>query len=388
MTLDVYKKKDPYSYDSVKKAQAEKEKYNTYNQSESVVNAYNTRTEANSNLQNHLNSWDEEVMSKDYLEKYNALQNRPDFSYDVNGDALYQQYKDQYINQGRLAMMDTMGQAAAMTGGYGNSYAASVGNQAYQGYLQKLNEVVPDLYNMAYNMYMNEGEDLKYAYETAKNIYDTNYGHWADKTGILQSEASRADSNYYNEANLDWTMFNDKKTSAIDEFNTALDRAINQENTNYSDYLARLEATNADKTKELAAMYAGWINPDEDVDVDPETNEITAIKGYKLAGSAGSTGSAGIVDDATITGFNGKSGDNFTIKRGDKKYNLENEGEVDDDDLIKQLDKSGAKEMQIVTYNGNAYVRYSGKYYKLGNQETWFGLGNNGNYSNLLKAIL
>jgi hypothetical protein len=32
------------------------------------------------------------------------IQNRPAFSYDVNSDALYQQYKDQYIRQGKLAM--------------------------------------------------------------------------------------------------------------------------------------------------------------------------------------------------------------------------------------------------------------------------------------------
>ena len=43
--------------------------------------------------------------------------NREKFSYDLNGDALYQRYKDQYTTQGKLAMMDTMGQAAAMTGG-------------------------------------------------------------------------------------------------------------------------------------------------------------------------------------------------------------------------------------------------------------------------------
>ena len=71
----------------------------------------------------------------------NRIFNREDFSYDLNGDMLYQQYKDQYTTQGKLAMMDTMGQAAAMTGGYGNSYAQTAGQQAYQGYLQQLNNM-------------------------------------------------------------------------------------------------------------------------------------------------------------------------------------------------------------------------------------------------------
>lgn len=67
-------------------------------------------------------------------ELFEKLQNQEKFSYDLNGDALYQQYKDQYTTQGKLAMMDTMGQAAALTGGYGNSYAQGVGQQAYHCY--------------------------------------------------------------------------------------------------------------------------------------------------------------------------------------------------------------------------------------------------------------
>ena len=52
---------------------------------------------------------------------YGQLQSRPGFQYDVNADALYQQVAQNYLQQGKTAMMDTMGQAAALTGGYGNS---------------------------------------------------------------------------------------------------------------------------------------------------------------------------------------------------------------------------------------------------------------------------
>ena len=82
-----------------------------------------------------------------------SIENYGDFSYDVNSDALYQQYADQYMRQGKLAMQDAMGQAAALTGGYGNSYAATVGNQAYQSYLQQLNDKVPELYQLALDRY-------------------------------------------------------------------------------------------------------------------------------------------------------------------------------------------------------------------------------------------
>lgn len=90
----------------------------------------------------------------------NEYLNRGPFQFDVNGDAMYQQLKDQYIQQGNMAMMDTMGQAAAMTGGYGNSYAQNVGQQAYHQQLNQLNNVVPELYAMAQDRYDQEGQDI------------------------------------------------------------------------------------------------------------------------------------------------------------------------------------------------------------------------------------
>ncbi len=85
---------------------------------------------------------------------------RKDFSYDVNGDALYQQYKDRYVQGGKMAMMDTMGQAATLTGGYGNSYAQGVGQQAYQGYLRGLNDKIPELYQLALDSYDRKTDSL------------------------------------------------------------------------------------------------------------------------------------------------------------------------------------------------------------------------------------
>ena len=42
------------------------------------------------------------------------------------------------MKNGRLAMMDSMGRAAALTGGYGSSYAQSAGQQAYQKQMDSL----------------------------------------------------------------------------------------------------------------------------------------------------------------------------------------------------------------------------------------------------------
>lgn len=88
------------------------------------------------------------------------IANREKFTFDVNGEALMKQYNDQYKRQGQMAMMDTMGQAQAMTGGFGNSYAQSVGQQTYQNYMQGANDKIPELYQLALSKYQAEGSDL------------------------------------------------------------------------------------------------------------------------------------------------------------------------------------------------------------------------------------
>ncbi len=89
------------------------------------------------------------------------IQNRGGFSYDFNADPLYQAYKDQYTHNGRVAMLDETAAAAAATGGYGSSYAASAGNQAYQGYLNDLNGKLPEVYEAALARYKTEGSAMQ-----------------------------------------------------------------------------------------------------------------------------------------------------------------------------------------------------------------------------------
>ena len=111
----------------------------------------------------------------------NKIINREKFSYDVNGDALYKQYKDRYTQQGKQAMMDTMGQAQAMTGGYGNSYAQTVGQQTYQGYLQGLNDQVPQLYQIALDKYTREGADMRDNMNMMMQQDNIDYGRYRDQ---------------------------------------------------------------------------------------------------------------------------------------------------------------------------------------------------------------
>ena len=114
-------------------------------------------------------------------ETANKILNREKFSYDLNGDALYKQYKDRYTQQGRQAMMDTMGQAAALTGGYGNSYAQSVGQQTYQGYMQGLNDKIPSLYQIALDKYTTEGNQMRDNMNLMQQQDEIGYGRYRDQ---------------------------------------------------------------------------------------------------------------------------------------------------------------------------------------------------------------
>ena len=150
------------------------------------------------------------------------IQNREDFSYDVNRDALYQQYRDQYMQGGKMAMQDTMGQAAAMTGGYGNSYAATAGNQAYQAYLGKLNDVVPELYQMALDRYTREGDELMEQYALLGDQESQDYSRYMDEYNKYLTERDYLQGRYDAERDYDYGRYSDDKSYAYDEYQSQI----------------------------------------------------------------------------------------------------------------------------------------------------------------------
>lgn len=124
---------------------------------------------------------------------YNRIANRGEFAYDVGNDPLYSQYRDKYVKQGQTAMKDAMGQAAALTGGYGSTYSQQVGQQVYNAYLDKLNDVIPELYNAAYGRYQDEGNELYKRYSMLGDLANDEYGKWRDSV----SDARYADETAY-----------------------------------------------------------------------------------------------------------------------------------------------------------------------------------------------
>ncbi len=204
----------------------------------------------------------------------NRIQNREKFSYDLNGDALYQQYKDQYMTQGQMAMMDTMGQASALTGGYGSSYAQGVGQQAYQGYLQGLNDKVPELYQLALNQYNREGEELYNQYGLIADRENTDYGRYRDTVSDYNTERGYLTDQYNNERNFDYGQHIDDRNYAYqvardavadDQWNQSFDYqkdrdavADQQWQASFDEEARQFDTTTALTREEMAIQQKQW----------------------------------------------------------------------------------------------------------------------------------
>lgn len=147
-----------------------------------------------------------------YKSLMDSILNREKFSYDMNADALYQQYKNQYTALGKLAMQDTIGQASALTGGYGNSYATSAGSQAYQNYLNQLNERVPELMQLALSTYNAEGDRLYNNMSLMQSDRKTEYGEWADKYNRLLGDRTYYGDNYNTVRSQDYAAWADNRS--------------------------------------------------------------------------------------------------------------------------------------------------------------------------------
>lgn len=194
--------------------------------------------------------------------------NREQFSYDYNEDALYKQYAEQYARGGKLAMQDTMGQAAAMTGGYGSSYASTAGNQAYQEYMSQLNSVIPELYGMALDRYQMEGQEMYNQYGLLNDQESQDYSRYMDDYNKWLAErdyaAGRYDSErnfdygkYVDDRNFDYGVYADDKQYAYNEYQSTIETAKWQETQEYKEWLDKLgiaydEHMNAYELEQLA----------------------------------------------------------------------------------------------------------------------------------------
>ena len=150
------------------------------------------------------------------------LTDRAPFTYSIDKDALFRQYRDRYQSLGRRAMEDTMGRAQAMTGGYGKSWAQTVGQQRYQDHLGELGQIAPKLYEQALERYKQEGRDLQARYDAAKAQEQEEYGRHKDALdayrkdlSYLQTQADKAYDRGYQQYLEEYRQAGDRYTRLV-----------------------------------------------------------------------------------------------------------------------------------------------------------------------------
>lgn len=282
-------------------------KYDEYKESDTVKNAGNA---LNDHLKNEPGEYKSQWTAQlDALMK--QIMGREKFSYNMNEDPIYQQHREKYIQQGKLAMGDTMGQAAAMTGGYGNSWAQSVGQQAYQQSLDNLNDIVPELYAMALDKYTREGQDLLNQYGLVMDREDQDYGRYRDEVGdwhterdylrgVYDSERDRDYGQYVDDRNFDYNQYINDKNFAYgqysDDRNLAYNEYATDKNLSYQQYRDKI----ADE--QWQQQY------DESVRQYNETMAFNKSQANKTSGGSSSGGSGGSGSSGGSSSGSGSTG--------------------------------------------------------------------------------
>ncbi len=186
-----------------------------------------------------------------YSDKVSAMidqiQGREKFSYDVDNDPLFQQALASAMNSGKSAMQDTIGQASALTGGYGSSYVTSAANQAYNAFVEDAYNNLPQYYQMALEAYQMEGDEMYRQLGMLNDADATEYSRMInayDATGAYRDRL-------YNEA---YQQFRDSKSDAFASANLQISEHGQLANDAFNLYTAY--SNEADKAYERE--YQQW----------------------------------------------------------------------------------------------------------------------------------
>lgn len=196
----------------------------------------------------------------------NDILNRPAFTYDYNQDPLYQQYAEAYTRNGQQAMNDTLAQMAARTGGLASSYAGTASQQTYNKYMDALNDKIPELYQLAYGMYRDQGTDMRNNLSMVQGLENTDYGRYMDQLGQYNTDRNLA----YNQWLQAIDQYNTDRNFSYGQYQDLWDRYYNDRNFSYGQYQDQLGQYNTDRNFSYDQYIDAWNqwNKNRDFDYD------------------------------------------------------------------------------------------------------------------------
>ncbi len=166
-------------------------------------------------------------------DKLNSILNREEFSYDPSTDPLYSQYAKQYAREGQRATANALAEAAAASGGQVSSWAQTAAGQAGNYYASQMTDKIPELWELAYQKYMND-ENLKYSDLAAlQGVERSDYDKFLNELG--QYNADR---------NFEYGLWSDAYNRIVNNLGTV----SGLEQNDFSKYLAELDQFNIDRS--------------------------------------------------------------------------------------------------------------------------------------------
>lgn len=165
-----------------------------------------------------------------------AILNREAFSYDAESDPMYQQYLSRYNREGKRAMNDTLASVAAGAGGM-NSYAVTAAQQANNYYAAQAADKIPELYQLAYQMYLDDIDLKVQDFDLLQGMDETQYDRYRDQMSDWRDDLDFAYGKYLDDMdayhwdkNFDygayWDEMNFKYNTEQEASNEAYDRAM------------------------------------------------------------------------------------------------------------------------------------------------------------------
>lgn len=180
----------------------------------------------------------ENAYAQQQKELLDAVLNHGDFSWSKETDPLWGEYKKSYLREGDRATANALGQASAASGGRASSYAVNAASQAGDYYASQLNDIIPTLYQQAYNRYLQD------------------YQRKASDLGMVNSQEQQEYQKYLN----DLGQFNTDRNFALSRYNTEQAARMNALNAAMSDrsqeWSEQLGAYNADRNARMDALNA------------------------------------------------------------------------------------------------------------------------------------
>ena len=188
----------------------------------------------------------------------NQILNRAAFSYDPKTDPQYAAYKKEYAREGRRASEDALGQAAALTGGMPSTAAIVASQQAGDYYAAQMADKIPELYRLAYDMYVKEGDTQRANMSMLQALEEGDYNKYLNALKQYNTDRSFAYGVYSDDYNRDYQEERDKISDARYDDETSYERqmAFAKLAAQYGDF-ARLRGLGINPYADLAMSGGG-----------------------------------------------------------------------------------------------------------------------------------